>query len=277
MANKRNYEWPQASAWDGYFTQDKVGGATQRVDPSLVFERLRTEGFLDNAGDLIDAAVAAVAEVGYLTSVALDDLTDVNASSPTTGQILKWNGTAWVPANESGGGGGESKYQPTLPLPSCTSNVALANGSTSQWTAHGTILAPTGDMALVQNFSKLAVVCPQPVNGASFILAIYAWPSSGSTMTLVASSGVNTMPSTQSWLDVVMTSASVTLTGGEKYFAVVLWNGNGAQVAGVVGSALNVQPYIAFTTSNLGTLTAAPATLTPESESLLRFFLRLRA
>ena len=26
MANKRNYEWPQASAWDGYFTQDKPGG-----------------------------------------------------------------------------------------------------------------------------------------------------------------------------------------------------------------------------------------------------------
>lgn len=47
MANKRNYEWPQASAWDGYFTQDKVGGTTQRVDPSLVFARLRAEGFLD--------------------------------------------------------------------------------------------------------------------------------------------------------------------------------------------------------------------------------------
>ncbi len=47
MANKRNYEWPQASVWDGYFTQDKVGGTTQRVDPSLVFDRLRAEGFID--------------------------------------------------------------------------------------------------------------------------------------------------------------------------------------------------------------------------------------
>lgn len=47
MANKRNYEWPQASTWDGYFTQDKAGGTTQRVDPSLVFARLRAEGFLD--------------------------------------------------------------------------------------------------------------------------------------------------------------------------------------------------------------------------------------
>lgn len=47
MANKRNYEWPQASAWDGYFTQDKPGGTTQRVDPSLVFDRLRDEGFIN--------------------------------------------------------------------------------------------------------------------------------------------------------------------------------------------------------------------------------------
>ena len=54
MANKRNYEWPQASVWDGYFTQDKVGGTTQRVDPSLVFDRLRAEGFIDEEYETIE-------------------------------------------------------------------------------------------------------------------------------------------------------------------------------------------------------------------------------
>lgn len=48
MTNKRNYEWPQASTWDGYFTQDKSGGVTQRVDPATVMDRLRSEGFVDN-------------------------------------------------------------------------------------------------------------------------------------------------------------------------------------------------------------------------------------
>lgn len=56
MANKRNYEWPQATAWDGYFTQDKPGGTTQRVDPSLVFDRLRDEGFIneESLGETIE-------------------------------------------------------------------------------------------------------------------------------------------------------------------------------------------------------------------------------
>ena len=40
----------------------------------------------------------------------LDDLTDVSASSPSSGQVLKWNGSAWAPAADlnSGGGGGGS-------------------------------------------------------------------------------------------------------------------------------------------------------------------------
>jgi len=30
---------------------------------------------------------------------ALDDLSDVTAPSPTTGEVLLWNGTAWVDSN----------------------------------------------------------------------------------------------------------------------------------------------------------------------------------
>ena len=31
-----------------------------------------------------------------IDSIALDDLSDVTAPTPTTGDVLKWNGTAWV-------------------------------------------------------------------------------------------------------------------------------------------------------------------------------------
>jgi len=209
-------------------------------------------------------------------TMALADLSDVSATVPATGQVLTWTGSEWAPAT-GGSGGTVSTYQATMPLPACSSNVSLSAGSSTQWTAHGTILVPTENIALVQNTSKFAVVCPQPVSGANYILAIYAWPSSGSTMTRVASSGVNTMPPTQSWLEALMTSAPVTLVGGEIYFAVILWNGNGATVAGVAGAALNVQPYIAFNKFNLGVLAAAPATITPEGESLNHFFFRLKA
>ncbi len=40
---------------------------------------------------------------GYLTSVALNDLTDVNTSGVATNKILKYNGSAWVVADDTGG------------------------------------------------------------------------------------------------------------------------------------------------------------------------------
>ena len=36
----------------------------------------------------------------------LDDLDDVTAPSPSSGQHLEWNGSAWVNATPSAGGGG---------------------------------------------------------------------------------------------------------------------------------------------------------------------------
>ena len=65
MSNRRNHEWPQASAWDGFFTQDKAGGVTERVDPQLVKDTLRAAGFL---GDVI-------------------------APTPTNGSGLVWDST----------------------------------------------------------------------------------------------------------------------------------------------------------------------------------------
>lgn len=176
----------------------------------------------------------------------------------------------------AGGGSGTStaKYGATMPLGAASSNVGISNGSSTQWTAHGTIFVPESDLPLVQNTSKFAIVCPQPVSGAKYIFAIYEWPTTGTTMTLVAQTALAVMPGSSSWLEAIMTSASVTLTGGKRYFAVILWDGNGGTTAGVYGAALNVQPYIAFYKANLGVLTTAPSTLTPDGEMNQHFFFR---
>jgi hypothetical protein len=43
------------------------------------------------------------------SKILLTDLGDVSASSPANGQILRWNGTEWVPSNETAApGGGEA-------------------------------------------------------------------------------------------------------------------------------------------------------------------------
>ncbi|HRD52616.1 MAG TPA: hypothetical protein PKY96_08210, partial [Flavobacteriales bacterium] len=38
-----------------------------------------------------------------VSGMALNDLSDVSAASPGNGQVLQWNGVAWVPANVSTG------------------------------------------------------------------------------------------------------------------------------------------------------------------------------
>lgn len=42
----------------------------------------------------------------YLTTVALNDVSDVNITTPSTGQVLKYNGTNWVNDTDSTGAGG---------------------------------------------------------------------------------------------------------------------------------------------------------------------------
>jgi len=461
MPNRRNYEWPQASAWDGFFTQDKPGGITERVDPQMVKDTLRAAGFLaqlenylsldttptgvpSQAGvmswnqdsgtmdiqqpggvtlqvgqelqilatnrtgttipngavvyltgaqgnrptialaeaDVLDRShalavatqaitnngegfvtvlglvrdlnTAAFAEgaVLYLSDTAgsfsatpsttrtvrvgyvvrshatvgsifvtiqrtenLGDLGNVDAASPTDGQLLAYNTATgkWKPVTAAGalatatplvesgagsvgtstraaredhvhpadgggsGGGGGVKYASTMKAGAQTANVSLIEGDVNQWAAYGTLLVPEGDLSLVQNVSKFAVICPQPVNGASFIFAIYAWPDTGTAMTLAAQTAINVMPGSSSWLQATMASASVTLTGGKRYFFVIFWDGNGATLAGTNGAALNVQPYIAFLRTNMGVLTTAPATLTAEGELTAHFFGRVVA
>lgn len=69
-----------------------------------------------------------------IVSRDLDDLEDVNASSPLTGQSLVWNGTAWVPQTVSGGGGGAFTFDPAT-------YGAVGNGSTNDATAFTNMFA----------------------------------------------------------------------------------------------------------------------------------------
>ena len=69
-----------------------------------------------------------------IVSRDLDDLEDVSASSPLTGQSLVWNGTAWVPETVSGGGGAAFTFDPAT-------YGAVGNGSTNDATAFTNMFA----------------------------------------------------------------------------------------------------------------------------------------
>jgi len=67
--------------------------------------------------------------------VNLADLADVTSATPTSGQVLKWNGSAWAPAADATGGGG----------------TGTTYGISSELTAGGANLRLTGSDASTDN------------------------------------------------------------------------------------------------------------------------------
>ena len=60
------------------------------------------------------------------TSLSIGNLTDVNVSGATTGQVLKWSGTEWAPADDTSGTGGGSGT-----ITGVTAGTGLSGGGTS--------------------------------------------------------------------------------------------------------------------------------------------------
>lgn len=83
MANKRNYEWPLASVFDGFFTQDKSGGVTERVSPALVVSAVQAAGVFQPLGaDL--TAIEALSTSGYLRRTGTNTWTLDSAATPAS-------------------------------------------------------------------------------------------------------------------------------------------------------------------------------------------------
>ena len=83
----------------------KVGGAGRtNATPNLNDGNV----FIGNASNQSVARALVEADISdfgtYLTSVALDDVSDVTLTTPTNGQVLKYNGSAWVNAADSDSG-----------------------------------------------------------------------------------------------------------------------------------------------------------------------------
>ena len=64
--------------------------------------------------------------------VNLADLADVTSDTPTSGQVLKWNGSAWAPAADAtGGGGGGTTYGISSELTAGGANLRLTGSDAS--------------------------------------------------------------------------------------------------------------------------------------------------
>src|SRR5690606_35515966 len=82
------------------FTANQSGNSTFTVGLGTNLSNLNslsTSGFVKKTG----ANTWTIDTSTYLTSVALGDLTNVTLASPTNGQVLTYNGSAWVNSTPS--------------------------------------------------------------------------------------------------------------------------------------------------------------------------------
>ncbi|MBK8746971.1 MAG: hypothetical protein IPM04_03675 [Saprospiraceae bacterium] len=69
--------------------------------------------------------------VENVPSLKMNDLTDVNTENIQPGQILKWNGSSWVAANDNSGGGSGPTYTPGAGISIDPNNVISNSGDVS--------------------------------------------------------------------------------------------------------------------------------------------------
>lgn len=154
----------------------------------------------DPSGDAADED-----EVG----LSIDALTDVIVSSPSTGQVLTWNGAQWVNAASSGGGSGTAIANPTA-VQVRGSGVADVSVSTTTFTSYA---SQSGTITLVPNaVYDLLVIWEydtEKVSGADFEAQAFAGANNSGTQTSQLPEGRQSMSGSHSILGYSQATASL--------------------------------------------------------------------
>jgi hypothetical protein len=117
------------------FTTDSIAAETVEVGTSIDVPTLNVTGALNVTGT----------SSGISVSVALNDLTNVSAPSPTEGQVLKYISGTWSPASDlSGGGAGGGIGLADL---SVTTLAAEGSGSLTYSNTTGTFTFKPADLS----------------------------------------------------------------------------------------------------------------------------------
>jgi len=204
----------------------------------------------------------------------ISQLPDVSVSGATDGQVLTFQSSTglWIP-----GTGGSSiwgvSHIASMDGGGASDNIALQAGSSTQWSAHGVMTAPFGQITPVAEQSTLGFIAAQVATG-SFISAIYKVEDTG-VHSLICESAVTAFPASAAWVNALVLSVETGLyiPANERVYMVIMTNANGVSLAGKSASNLNLQPYVAGIKTNMGVLTAAPKTLQWESETNTRPFI----
>ena len=130
---------------DGAITTAKIAADAVTAD-KLADTSVNTANIVDSAvtsakiadGTIVNADINASAAIdGSKLDVELNDLSNVSVASPNTDELLKWNGTNWVPGTVSGAG--------------TVTNIATGTGLTGgPITSSGTVSVASGGIDTTQ-------------------------------------------------------------------------------------------------------------------------------
>ena len=96
-------------------------------------------------GLIVDGTSATVNGNDVLTSASsINDLSDVTITDPSAGQVIKWNGSAWINDTDATGEGGAGNSFTTIDVPNGTDPVADSATDTLTF-ADGANITITGD------------------------------------------------------------------------------------------------------------------------------------
>ena len=143
----------------------------------------------------------------FALNAAIEDLTNVASTSPSSGQVLKWNGSAWAPAADASGSGASNSFE-TIAISGQSSVVAESATDTLN-------LVAGNNITLTTNASTDTITIASSGSGSSQLVAQKnTFTGNGSTTAYTLSSTIDDEARTQVYIDGVYQSKDTYSTSG---------------------------------------------------------------
>jgi hypothetical protein len=145
-------------------------------------------------GDGTTAWNSITAYVAGPESLRLQDLLDVAGTAPSTGQVLKWNGTAWAPAADATGGGGTgATYAISAETVSGGANLTLTGSDSS---TDSVKLAAGSNVTITRTDADTITIASTATSGATTLdglsdVVITGTPTTGQVIKFDGTNWVN--------------------------------------------------------------------------------------
>jgi len=148
----------------------------------------------------------SLAGTTFALNAAIENLTNVSSSSPSSGQVLKWDGSQWAPGTDSAGAGASNSFE-TIAIAGQTSVVADS--------ATDTLTLVAGDnITLTTNASTDTITIASSGGSSQLVAQKNTFTGNGSATAYTLSSTIADEARTQVYIDGVYQSKDTYSTSG---------------------------------------------------------------